>query len=136
MVGISLLFSNSIQQDNIANNLMERNGKNFFIAKNHLVNVLDLGFKWKVSFRIRINELPKYDKVWANVFHFTKGSNSDIDNIIKVSVHRKGAIGTFGFMYWNKRKEFHFALGTTYEIVMEQYQQSRRGKRCFFDILN
>ena len=113
---------------------MDRKGR-FFIGRNHLVKVMDLGLKWKVSFRIRVNELPKFDKTWANVLHFTKGSNSEIDNIIKLSVRRKGSIGIFGFSFWKQRKEFHFNLGTTYEIVFEQYQQSRRGKRCFFDIL-
>ena len=95
---------------------------------------MDLGLKWKVSFRIRVNELPKFDKTWANVLHFTKGSNSEIDNIIKLSVRRKGSIGIFEFSFWKQRKEFHFNLGTTYEIVLEQYL-NERGERCYFDIL-
>ena len=78
---------------------MDRKGS-FFIGRNHLVKVMDLGLKWKVSFNIRVNELPKFDKTWANVLHFTKGSNSEIDNIIKLSVRRKGSIGIFGFSFW------------------------------------
>ena len=72
--------------------------------------------------------MPAYDKQLINVFHITQNGNRYKDNIIKLSIYRKGLYGEFCFKYWEKTKTMLFALGTSYHVSIEQYK-AHRGKR-------
>ena len=103
------------------------------IFRNHLVRVLNIGLTWKLEFDITVYRIPAIDKQLLNVFHITRNGNGGNDNILKLSVYRKGSHGEFSFQYWKKTKTMLFSLGTTYHIIIEQYK-ARRGKRYQYAI--
>ena len=103
------------------------------ISNNHLLRVEDLGKTWKISLDITMYKMPAFDRQWFNIFHLTRNGKSNRDNIFKFSVHRNGMIGKFFFQYWKRSKEMLFTLGSTYQIVIEQYK-ARRSKKYIFTI--
>ena len=77
--------------------------------------------------------MPAYDRQWINILHMTTKGNKDADNILKLCIYRNGLVGKFAFQYWGQRKEMLFALGTPYDIVVEQFKR-RRGSSYGFVI--
>ena len=117
-------------QSNVDDRSMPNNKLN--ISRNHLIKVVEKFSKeWKLDFQITIYKMPAYDRQWINILHVTLNGNKDMDNIFKLCIFRNGLVGNFAFQYWGQRKEMHFALGTSYHIVVEQYER-RKGSRYGF----